>query len=181
MGNAISELNNKNAKTRQISDLSKNATSLLFKRISMEANLASQHRDAILRSIPYIEVDGDMREAMYLYNEHFYDVDIQISQIFVLNVSMFYLTYAKMLTSTIGNDHVSARLLMDTRKKIFDNLEELSLKVSWIYNDQAYKVVINKVRGALTSCTSALWHKHGYKEAIEMYYPMADELNSIRG
>lgn len=141
----------------------------------MEAPLASQHREAILRSIPYIDADLDMREALYLFEERFYDIDVQVSQELVLNLSLFYLTYARLLTSVSGNDHKNARILMDTRKKIFESLDEISLKVAWIHNEPGFKSIIDKIHASLNTCTAALWHKHGYREAIEMYYPRPHE------
>ena len=156
--------------------------SKVFGKIAMDAPLATQHRTVIINACPYVEADKDMRDAIILFNERLYMVDRQISIEIILDVAMFYTTYAQLLT--LPSQHgkyrtntvtVSLRELMDTRKRIFAKLEELSIKVSSIWAESAYAVIVEKMHGSLTSCTAALWHKHGFHEAVEMYYPCSSD------
>ena len=129
-------------------------------------------REAILVAIPYVDADREMSGAISLYEERLSDIDLDISRELVKSISLFYITYARLLTRG-GQQGVMMRLLMDTRRGIIDKLEELKLKVARVQSEPAYDVIVFKMKSSLTSCTSALWHKHGYREAIEMYYPRA--------
>ena len=152
----------------------------ILSRLALEVPLASQHRATILQAIKYVDADGDMRDAIILFDQRFYAIDVSLSIDVYVNISTFYTVYADILTRKKDSDdaYVGVRLatLLDVRRQIFDKLAELDLKVARIKAEPAYGAILDLVRGATTSCLAALWHKHGQKEAISMYYPTAANL-----
>ena len=156
----------------------------IFGRIALDCPLASQHRACLQQAIQFVDADKLMREALLLYEERLYDIDKQVSCDIVILIAMFYVTYARLLTTNSDENtetkraerSASLRSLLDARRQIFDKLSELELKVVTIHLESAYHFVISSIQGALTSCMVALWHKHGFLEAIEMYRPMPSSI-----
>jgi hypothetical protein len=145
----------------------------ILSRLALEVPLAKQHRNTILQAMKYVDADGDMRDAIILFDEHFYAMDVSVSVDLYVHISTFYATYADLITNAHDAAYVHPALdaMLETRKLIFGKLAELELKVFRISADPAYAIVLDLVRGATTSCLAALWHKYGHRDAISMYYP----------
>jgi hypothetical protein len=146
----------------------------VFAHVSLDSPLASQQRETILRAIPFVDADPRMRNALLAFDDRLYRVDRGLSQEIVINIASFYVMYAQLLTQPTIPDargNPDLRLLMDTRLKITKLLEELKLKAAHVNSEPAYNGIIDSVTACLFSCTSALWDKHRYRQAIEMYNP----------
>ena len=150
--------------------LRKQSSQAVFSRVALEAPMSSQHRIILIEAVKYVDADASIREALLLFNERLFDVDKQVSYDVIIGIATFFVTYARVLIN--GDGERDVRVLLDTRKAIFAKLAELDLKVSYIHAESAYEALTTSLRAALTSCMAALWAKHGYVEAVEMYRPL---------
>ena len=145
----------------------------VFHRIAMSSSLSLTHRDSLTRAKAYVDADVPLRNALVVFNERLYDVDQQLSAHLILDIASFYLLYARLLVAPTTADvsKVDVEDLVALRTRIFRTVDELPLKVATMHGEPAYRILREAVRASLTSCTAALWHKHGVREAIAMYYP----------
>ncbi len=149
----------------------------VFAHVCAQSSLSGPQRTALTLSRPFIVADTTMFEALTMFNERLFDVDVQLSMRVNLAIANFYMLYARLLVEEpqggARKDERDHRIdtLMRYRRSVLDDVVELQLKVIDVRSEPAYRIIARSFAASMNSCVSALWSKHGYTQTVEMYGP----------